>query len=149
GIDDEIGAGDEESVAVRRRLRRAASADISAGAGDVVDVELRTRLFGQLVRHQAGEHVGRTGRREWDDHAYRPHRIALRGARARSEHGGSGGEMQKPATGQFHLGPSGSDGAGTRRAPHQPYSICGCTSRRIRVDLALRWPDGDVSGLTM
>src|SRR5262249_27212646 len=114
------------------------------GASDVVDVELRARLFGQLVRHQAGEHVGRTGRREWDDDAYRPHRIALRVARARSKHGGSGGEMQKPATGKFHLGPSGSDGAGAQGALHTnptPFAD-------VVPDESALGPNGDVSGLT-
>jgi len=104
GIDDEVGAGDEDGVAVRRRLRRAPDPDIAARAGDVLDVELRTQLLRELLRHEAGEHVGRTGGRVRNNDAHRSPGIGLCADDARSEHGGSGGEMQKSAAGEGHRG---------------------------------------------
>src|SRR6266511_3319569 len=122
GIDDEVGAGDEDGVAVRRRLRRAPDPDIAARAGDVLDVELRTQLLRELLRHEAGEHVGRTGGRVRNDDAHRSRGIGLCADDARSEHGGSGGEMQKSATGKGHPGPLLHCAAVAARSPSL-YSI--------------------------
>src|SRR5262249_53722306 len=65
GIDDVVGAVDEESVTVGRRLRRAASADIATRTDDVLDVELPAHLLGQLLSHETGEYIRRTTGCEW------------------------------------------------------------------------------------
>src|SRR6266540_3583180 len=93
-----------------------------ARAGDVLDVELRTQLLRELLRHEAGEHVGRTGGRVRNDDAHRSRGIGLCADDARSEHGGSGGEMQKSATGKGHPGPLLHCAAVAARSPSL-YSI--------------------------
>jgi len=107
GIDDVVGAVDEERVAVGARLRGAARSDIAARAGDVLDVELNAHLLGQLLSHEAGEHIGRTAGREWNDHAHRSCGIGLRPTDPRNgrERGGTGGQAQKLAAGRCHVMP--------------------------------------------
>ena len=109
GINDVVRAIDENGVAVGCRLRGATRPNISARAGDILDIKLRPQLLGELLRHQASEYVGRAGGRERHDHPHRPGRITLCRGDAREKHGGSGGgEIQKLATRKIHRGPSNS-----------------------------------------
>ena len=104
GIHHVVGAVDEDRITVGRRLRRSARSDIAAGAGDVLDVELHAHLLGQLLRHEAGEHIGRTAGREWNDHAHRPRGVGFtrRDARDGRERGSSGGQAQQLAAAKCH-----------------------------------------------
>ena len=87
GINDVVRAIDENGVAVGCRLRGATRPNISARAGDILDIKLRPQLLGELLRHQASEYVGRTGARERHDHTHRPGRITLCRDEARAKHG--------------------------------------------------------------
>jgi hypothetical protein len=68
----EVAAGDERGVAVGRRLRRAAGADVSARAAQVFDEEILPRRRGELLPDQAGENIGGSARSETDDELDRP-----------------------------------------------------------------------------
>jgi len=103
-IDHEVRAVDQERVAVGRRLRGAAGADVAAGAADVLDIELLAHLLGQLRRDHPREQVGRAAGCERNDHAHRSRRVALRprDAWGGEPSGGGAGEAQEPAAGERH-----------------------------------------------
>src|SRR5262249_18218175 len=69
GIYDEPRRHDDDRVAVRRRAPPDLDAEIAAGAGHILDIELLTPGLGQSLRHHACDHVGRTAGGERHDHA--------------------------------------------------------------------------------
>src|SRR6185295_15293836 len=75
-----------------------------ARADDVLDKELPAENVGQLLRHQAAEHVGRPAGRERDDEADRPCRIALRPGRCGCGEAGDTGarKLQEMAARKRH-----------------------------------------------
>ena len=75
---------EQHGVAVARRARDLRHADVAAGAGDVLDVELLAELLRQLLRDQPSGDVGHAARRERHDDLDRLVRILLRECRARS-----------------------------------------------------------------
>src|SRR5260370_391710 len=77
GINEVVRTVDENGVSVRCRLRGATRPDISASAGDVLDLELHAQLLGELLRHQAGEYVGWTGGSDRHEHHPPPPRVSL------------------------------------------------------------------------
>src|SRR6185312_2297683 len=56
-----------DRVAVGRGARDIDRADIAAGSGNVLDIELLAQPVGQLLGEEARHHVGRPARREGDD----------------------------------------------------------------------------------
>ena len=59
----------QQRVAVGRRLGHQLGADIAAGTGLVVDDHLLAPRLGEVLRHDAAQQVGRSGRRERHHHA--------------------------------------------------------------------------------
>jgi hypothetical protein len=74
----DVAAGHQDCVAVGRRLRDTHGADIAAGAGNVLDIEILAGLLGEFLRHQTADEVGRAAGREPDHDLDRPHRPILR-----------------------------------------------------------------------
>ena len=71
-IDHEARARDQDACSRRaRRLRDLRHADIAAGAGVVLDIELLLEIFRQLLRDQPRHHVGRAAGRERHDDLHR------------------------------------------------------------------------------
>jgi hypothetical protein len=68
----------QAQACIRRRARRRAHAEIAAGAGLVLDVELLAQVLGELSREQACHDVGRSSRCKRHDHAHRPIWISIR-----------------------------------------------------------------------
>src|SRR5262249_46370845 len=92
-----------------RRLGGVPHPDIAAGAGYVLDVELRLEMLRQFLSERAREQVGRAARRERNDDAYGMRGIGLRPAAPwRGEAGANGtrGEPQNTTTIERHLFPS-------------------------------------------
>jgi hypothetical protein len=58
-------------------LRGPSGANVSAGAREVLNVELPAKPFGQPLRDEARHHVGLSTRRKRDNHAHRLGWIAL------------------------------------------------------------------------
>jgi hypothetical protein len=59
-------------------VRDLAGRGVAARAGDVLDKELLAKTVGKLLRHEAGDDVGRASGRKADDNAHRPARISFR-----------------------------------------------------------------------
>src|SRR5262249_18345313 len=60
--------GEQDGVAIARRTRGLPHAEIAAGAGDVLDVELFAKFLRQFLRHQPCDDVGdASGRERHDD----------------------------------------------------------------------------------
>src|ERR1700733_14704477 len=77
-IDDIAVNRNEDRVTIRRRPRGLTSADIAAGAGDILDIELLSHPIGKLLRDQTPTDIGRAARRIWHDPPNRSGRIGLR-----------------------------------------------------------------------
>ena len=82
-VDDVAGIDDQQSVAVGRRLCRAAHADIAAPTAHVLDEELLADMLRQSLRNQAGDHVSRATSRVRHDHAHGAIGVGLRPRQAR------------------------------------------------------------------
>jgi hypothetical protein len=78
GIDDEAGADGHDRVAVRGHACDLSSRNVAAGAADVLDEELMAEVVGKLLRHDAGDGIGRSAGGKADHDAHRLGRIALR-----------------------------------------------------------------------
>jgi hypothetical protein len=75
----DIGAESHENgVAVGRRLRRLAGADIAGGARHILDKELLAEMLTQFLGNETGHDVGDPARGVRHDHAHRTRRISLR-----------------------------------------------------------------------
>src|SRR5215467_3081023 len=59
--------GEQDGVAIARRTRGLAHAEIAASAGDVLDIELFAKFLRQFLRHQPCDDVGDAGGRERHD----------------------------------------------------------------------------------
>ena len=96
--------GDQQRVAVRRRLGGHFGGDIARGARPIVDDELLAEVLGQPLAHQPPGDVGPDAGREADDDAHRPRRIVERPRRAwhDRQRGGTGCETQKLTARKFH-----------------------------------------------
>ena len=81
GVHDEAGADRHDGVAVRRHAGDLAGRGVAAGAADVLDEELLAEIVGKLLRHDAGDGIGRSAGGKADHDAHRPARIALRRCR--------------------------------------------------------------------
>jgi len=77
-VDDEVAAGGEQRVTVRRRARRGADAEIAAGAGHVLHVELLPEKLAELLGKQARGGVVRSAGGDRNDHPHGPARVCLR-----------------------------------------------------------------------
>src|SRR5262245_56758933 len=78
-------------MAVLRRLGYGLAADHAIGAAAVVDDELATERFGQLLAHKAPHAVHAAAGREGDDDSYRAGWVALgNGLRAARDQGQRG-----------------------------------------------------------
>ena len=82
---------EEQGIAVGRRRRHARAAEVAAGAGLVHDDEGLAEALGQLLRDQAGDHVGRPARGERHDQRHRLVGIVGRALRV----GSGGGEARR------------------------------------------------------
>ena len=78
GVHDEAGADHHDGVAVRRHARDLAGRNVAARAADVLDEELMAEIVGKLLRHDAGDGIGRSAGGKPDHDAHRLARIALR-----------------------------------------------------------------------
>ncbi len=76
-VDDEAAPRGQDGVAVARRARRGAHADIAAGAREGFHVELLFEILRKFLRHQARRGVRLSARADRHDHAHRPRRISL------------------------------------------------------------------------
>ncbi len=83
GIDRVRRHGQQQRVAIRRRLDDQLGADVGAGARPIFNDERLTELFRQPLADQPPDDVGRTSGRHGHDHAHRPRRISLRPRDAR------------------------------------------------------------------
>ena len=83
GIDHVARIDHEQGVAIGRHPCHSAHGDIAAAAAHVLDVELLAHTLRQLLREQAGDHIGRTAGRVGNDHAHGSVGIALRPRYAR------------------------------------------------------------------
>ncbi len=59
-IDHVAGRSNKHRVAIRGRQSRSARTDIAAGTANVLDVELVSNLFGQLLCDDTAENIGRS-----------------------------------------------------------------------------------------
>src|SRR5262249_28589170 len=76
--------GEQDGVAIARRARGLAHAEIAASAGDVLDVELFAEFLRQFLRHQPSDDVGDASGREWHDDLDRLAGVLLGKSRARN-----------------------------------------------------------------
>src|SRR5215831_17163584 len=76
--------GEKDGVAIARRTRGLAHAEIAASAGDVLDVELFAKFLRQFLRHQPCDDVGDASGRERHDDLDRLAGVLLGESRARN-----------------------------------------------------------------
>ena len=87
-VDHVIDAEHDQRVAIRRRFRDGAGADVAAGAALVLDDDTLAPHLGEPLPEHAGDDVGRSARGERHDDLDRLVRIALRdGGRRRHDCG--------------------------------------------------------------
>ena len=86
---------EQDRVAVGRRFRHLASADIAGGAGNILDIDLLAELLSELLRHKPREGVGHPTGRKGHDRAHRPRWIGLcpYSARHARQRGSARGQM--------------------------------------------------------
>ena len=98
----------QQSVAVRCCPGDRLGADVTAGAGAILDDELLAEAIRQPLTHQARLDVGGPAGGKADDDAHRPRRIGLRPRHAGHgrQRGCARGQLQKCAAGKFHDAPS-------------------------------------------
>src|SRR5262249_44207247 len=84
-IDDDARRRQQDGIAVARRAGRVPHADIAAGAGDVLNVELVPQSLGTLLRHQPSGAVVHAAWRERDDVPDGLARVLLCEGRARND----------------------------------------------------------------
>ena len=75
-VDDDTGADHEQGITIGSRVSDQRHAEIAAGAGVILDIELFAQAVAQLLCDQACHHVGGAGRRERHDDFDRPCRVA-------------------------------------------------------------------------
>src|SRR4051812_45200468 len=61
-----------QGITIGRRLCGPSQSDVAALAWHVLDVILRSEVFGQLLCKQAGNRIGLPTRREWNNYPHRP-----------------------------------------------------------------------------
>src|SRR5262245_8837065 len=108
-IDDQGGCGDEKSIAVGRRFRRSAHADIAACASYILNKELLPEMFGKSLRDQTRKQTGRAAGLIVHGPEYRTRRRGLCpcGEGDKRQRGNARREMQKLATRKVHGVPPG------------------------------------------
>src|SRR5262249_57375339 len=73
--------GQQNGIAIGRRLGGLCGANVAARARHILHIELLPKPFGKLLQDGTRDDVGRTARRKWNDDAYRSCRIILRPSR--------------------------------------------------------------------
>ncbi len=107
-IDRIRGADDKERVSVGGRIDDALSADITVGAGPVIDEEGLSQPFREPLTYNTRADVLGAASGKTDDDAHRPRRKGLRPCDMRDsrERGGPCCQMQKSTARKFHSVPS-------------------------------------------
>ena len=105
---------EQDGVAVGRRARDRAGADVAGGAGAVLDHDRLAHRLMQMLADDARQDVGRAAGRPRHDQRDRTARIGLR-------EGGRGGEAREPASAErrvrFVMAPTVARGADARTLP--------------------------------
>ena len=106
GIDRMAPTHRSDGVAVRQCSGSGAHTKVAASAPMVLDIELLAEALRKSLCDQSREHVSRSARREWHDHAHRPRWISLRPSQERQgrKSDASRGQMQKRSTRNSHWG---------------------------------------------
>src|SRR6516162_6463865 len=84
GIHYDARRGEQDGVAVARGARGLDHAEIAAGTGDVLDIELFAKVLRQFLRNQPSDDVGDASGRERHDDLHRLAWILLGKSRARN-----------------------------------------------------------------
>jgi hypothetical protein len=87
--------GEQQRVAVGRRLGRLVDADRATGAADILDDELLTERLAHALAQHAGQSIGRPAGGERDDHRDGLGRIGLRHGDGRQREAGGQGRCKK------------------------------------------------------
>ena len=106
---------EQDRVAVRRRARDRAGADVARAAGAVLDDDRLAHRLMQMQRHDARQNVGRAARRPWHQQRDLAARIGLRKGRRGGERGKRG-----------ERGTAGDVGHGCRDCSTRPWTRENC-----------------------
>jgi hypothetical protein len=101
-IDDEIAAAGKQRIAVRGRARGRGDAEIAAGAGEILHIELLPQALREFLRKQPrGGVIGATGG-DRHDHADRTRRVGLCAGGARQRRSSDPGHSEELAANKCH-----------------------------------------------